>query len=176
MNKERLITLTGIILAAAASRLLPHPYNFTPVAAIALFSGAQFDRKWLAFFVPLAALVLSDAVIGFYEFAQMLATYAGFAAVVCLGFLIRRHQNFFSIASATVAGAIAFFLITNCSLWINPSMYPKSFEGVMQGYVAGLPFFQNTLLSDIFYSALLFGGFALAERKYSVLKANIATA
>lgn len=170
MNKERLIALSLMILAAAASRLVPHPYNFTPVAAIALFAGATFERKSLAFVVPMAALFLSDAVIGFYDFWEMAATYGGFAAVVCIGFLVHRHRRFAPLALATLVGAIVFFLITNCNLLVNPSLYPHTFDGLMQGYVAGIPFFRNTLLSDIFYSVLLFGGFALAERKYSWLQ------
>ncbi len=170
MNKERLLTLSLIVLVATASRLLPHAPNFTPIAAIALFAGARFEHKWQAFAVPFAALLLSDAVIGFYEWQQMLATYTGFAAVVCLGFLIRGKDSFLPIAAATLNGAVLFFLITNCSLWIHPGLYPATLDGVMQGYVAGIPFFSNTLLSDIFYSLLLFGGFALAERKYPRLR------
>lgn len=172
MNKERLVTLSIVILVAAASRLLPHPYNFTPVAAIALFSGAQFERKSLAFVVPFAALLLSDAVLGFYVLSEMMVTYAGFAAVVCIGFIIRGRQQFSPIAVGTLAGAVTFFLITNCALWINPNLYPQNLNGLMQGYAAGIPFFWNTLLSDIFYSALLFGGFALAESKYTWLKVS----
>lgn len=170
MNTQRLIALSLMILAAASSRLIPHLPNFTPVAAIALFSGAMFERKWLAFVVPFAALLLSDAMLGFYALPEMAATYAGFAAVVCIGFLVRRHPQFVPVAFATLAGAVTFFLITNCNLWINPALYPHTLQGLVEGYVAGLPFFRNTLTSDIFYSALLFGGFALAERRYAWLK------
>lgn len=170
MNKQRLTTLCLMILAAALSRLLPHPYNFTPVAAIALFAGAKFENKALAFAVPIAALLLSDLFIGFYGMLEMLVTYSGFVAVVCIGFLVKNNQKLLPLSMATFAGAVTFFLITNCSLWINPGLYPANFDGLIQGYVAGLPFFQNTLLSDIFYSVLLFGGFSLAERKYSGLR------
>lgn len=170
MNIERLVTLTLIILAASVSRLIPHPYNFTPVAAIALFAGATFERKSLAFIVPLLAVLLSDAVIGFYEPLQMLATYSGFIAVTCVGFLVRNNHKILPLAAATVSGAVIFFVITNCSLWVEPSLYPKNFDGLVQGYVAGIPFFQNTLLSDIFYSVLLFGSFAFAERRFTGLQ------
>lgn len=170
MNKERLIALTLIILTAAASRLLPHPPNVAPIAAIALFAGAQFERKWLAFAVPLLALVISDMVIGFYD--QVAVTYLAFAVIVCLGFALRGHQRFLPIAGATLAGSVLFFLTTNCALWIHNDLYPKTLEGVMQGYTAALPFFRNTLLGDAFYSALLFGGFALAERRMAWLKSR----
>lgn len=170
MNTPRLMTLSLMILAAAASRLIPHLPNFTPVAAMALFAGAEFERKWHAFVVPFAALLLSDAVLGFYGLSEMAATYAGFAAVVCIGFAVRRHPQFVPIACATLAGALAFFLITNCALLVNPGLYPHNLQGLMEGYIAGLPFFRNTLASDILYSAVLFGGLALAERKYAWLK------
>jgi hypothetical protein len=172
MNKERLITLSLMIFAAAASRLVPHPYNFTPVAAMALFAGATFERKWSAFAIPLLALLLSDAVLGFYGLKEMLVTYFGFAAIVCIGFLVRGRPQVMPIALATLSGAVTFFLITNCAFLINTSLYPQTLDGLVQGYVAGVPFFRNTLLSDIFYSTLLFGGFLLAEHKYAWLKVS----
>ena len=168
MNKERLITLTLIIFAAAASRLLPHPANVAPIAAIALFSGAQFERKWLAFAVPLAALVISDAIIGFYP--QMYITYIAFALVTCIGFALKNRQRPLPIAVATLSGSVAFFLITNFALWNGYNLYPHTWAGVVEGYFAALPFFQQTVLGDLFYAALLFGGFALAERKYPRLR------
>lgn len=169
MNRERLITLTLIVLAAAASRLLPHAPNVAPIAAIALFGGAQFERKWLAFAVPFLALLLSDAVIGFYE--QMWVTYLAFAAVVCIGFALRGRLRFLPVTGAAVLSSALFFLITNCALWLPYDIYPKTAAGVLLGYEAALPFFRNTLLGDLFYTALLFGGFALAERKLTWLKA-----
>lgn len=167
MNKERLITLSLMVVAAAVSRLAPHPYNFTPVAAIALFSGAQFERRSLAFAVPLLALLLSDVVIGFY--AQMWVVYAAFALIVCIGFALRGRAQFLPVAIGTLSGAILFFLMTNFAPLVGNQLYPQNLDGILQSYAAGIPFFRNTLLSDIFYSALLFGGFALAERRYSRL-------
>lgn len=170
MNKQRLIALSLMILAAALSRLVPHLPNFTAVAAIALFSGAMFERKWMAFVVPFAALLLSDAVLGFYGLSEMIATYIGFAAVVLIGFAVRGRPQLVPVAFATLAGAVAFFLITNCALLVNPGLYPHTLQGLMEGYVAGIPFFRNTLVSDMLYSILLFGGLMLAERRYAWLK------
>jgi len=168
MNKERLFTLTLIILAAAASRLLPHPDNVTPIAAIALFAGAHFERKWLAFFVPLSAMLLSNAIIGFYD--QMYVTYIAFALIVCIGFVLRGKRTFLPVVLATLAGSVSFFLITNCALWIHNDLYPKTIDGIITGYVMAIPFFKNTLIGDLFYSGLLFGGFALAERRFTRLQ------
>lgn len=168
MNKERLIALSLIVLAAAASRLLPHPENVTPVAALALFAGAQFERKWLAFAVPLAAVFLSDIVIGFYS--QMWVTYAAFAVITTLGFTLQNHMGILRVAGTALAGSVLFFLITNCALIMHGELYPATWEGMMASYTAALPFFRNTLLGDLFYAALLFGGFALAERRYARLR------
>ncbi len=168
MNRERLITLSLIILAAAVSRILPHPVNVTPIAALALFAGAQFERRWLAFAVPMLAMFLSDAVIGFYS--QMWVTYVAFAVIVCLGFALRGRISPLPVVGTVLAGSVLFFLISNCALVMHGELYPANFEGMMASYTAALPFFRNTLLGDMFYAALLFGGFALAERKYSWLR------
>src|SRR5437588_720532 len=107
MNKTRFVMLMGMILAAAASRLIPHPPNFTPIAAIALFGGAGFANKRAAFLVPLAGLFLSDLVFGFYGITPVV--YGAFALTVCLGFWVRRHHSVQRIALAAVASAILFF-------------------------------------------------------------------
>lgn len=168
MNKERLVTLSLIIIFAAASRLLPHPANVTPVAALALFAGAQFERKWLAFAVPLAAMLLSDLVIGFYP--GMWVTYLAFAAIACIGFALRGRARALPVIGASLAGSAAFFLMTNFALWLPHDLYPKTWEGIIAGYIAALPFFTHTVLGDLFYAGLLFGGFTLAERRYSALR------
>lgn len=168
MNKQRLITLSLIVLAAAVSRLLPHPANVAPITAIALFGGAMFERKWMAFVIPLAAMLISDLIIGFY--AQMWVTYLTFALIVCIGFALRGHVRPLPVIGAALGSSILFFLVTNCALWLPYDLYPKTMGGVVDGYIAALPFFRNTLLGDLFYTGLLFGGFTLAERKYTRLR------
>ena len=170
MNKERLVTLTLIILAAATSRILPHPDNVAPIAAIALFAGAHFERKWQAFALPIAAMLASDSIIGFYD--AMWVTYIGFAAVVCIGFLLRQNKSFLRVLGATIGGSVAFFLISNFALWAHHDLYPHTLEGVMESYAMALPFFRNSLIGDLFYTGLLFGGFALAERKFTPLRSS----
>ncbi len=169
MSKERLITLALIILAAAASRLLPHPSNVAPITAIALFAGAHFTNRKLAFAIPLVAMLLSDLIIGFY--AQMWITYLAFAVIVCIGFGLQGRVRPASTLGASLLSSVVFFLITNFALWSHYDLYPQTLEGVMQGYVAALPFLGNSVLGDLFYTALIFGGFALAERKCVRLKA-----
>jgi hypothetical protein len=162
MNKPRFAMLVAMIMAAITSRLIPHPPNFSPVAAIALFGGAQFSSKRAAFLVPLAGLLLSDLVIGFYAIVPIV--YGSFALTVCIGFWVGRG-SVRRIAFASVASAVLFFGLTNFGVWAMGDWYPKTSRGLMDCYVAGIPFFGNTLLSNVFYSALLFGGLAIAENR-----------
>jgi hypothetical protein len=164
MNNPRFTVLAGMILAAAASRLIPHPPNFTPIAALALFGGASFASKRAAFLVPLAGLLLSDLVLGWY--ALMPVVYASFAIIVCLGFWVRRSSSIGRITGATVAGAVLFFVLTNLGVWGLDTLYPRTLAGFAGCYVAAIPFFGNTLVSDLLYSAVLFGGLALAEKRW----------
>lgn len=164
MNKIRFTLLVGMILAGAATRLIPHPPNFTPLAALALFGGASFANKWAAFFVPLVGLFLSDLFLGFYTITPVV--YCSFALITCLGFWLRRRQNIWRIAGATVAGAVLFFVMTNFSVWLIGGLYPRVWASLVDCFVAAIPFFRNTLLSDLLYSALLFGGLALAEKRW----------
>ena len=161
--KSRLGLLIGMIFAAAGMRLLPHPPNFESIGALALFAGAHFDDKRWAFIIPLAAMVLSDAVIGFH--AQMPVVYGTFALVVCMGFFLRERRTALKITSAALAASTLFFVVTNFGVWAFDGLYPRTFEGLVVCYIAAIPFFGNTLAGSLFYTAVLFGGFALAERK-----------
>jgi hypothetical protein len=167
MNKTRFTVLAGMVLAAAVSRLIPHPPNFTPIAALALFGGANFASKRAAFLVSLAGLFLSDLVIGFYAITPVV--YGGFGLITCLGFWLRRRQTVLRLAIATCGGATLFFALTNFGVWLMGGLYPKTWSGLADCFVAAIPFFRNMLLSDVLYSALLFGGFALAEKRWPVL-------
>ncbi len=168
MLSIRLIVLIGVILAAAASRVIPHPPNFTPIAAMALFGGAQFTDRRLAFLVPLSAMFASDLVIGLHRLLPVI--YACFALIVCLGFWVRPRKSALRIAGATLAGSVLFFIVTNFAVWAAGSLYPKTLEGLVTAYVAAIPFFRNTVLGDAVYAAALFGGFALIESMVAALR------
>ncbi len=170
--KEKLFStkfffLTGLILAAVFSRLIPHPPNFAPIAAIALFGGAYFDNKKLAFIVPFIALLISDLVIGFYE--GMWAIYLSFALVVGIGFMLRNRVNTGRVAIAAVSSSVLFFVVTNFAVWVSGFLYPMNFSGLVTCYTAAIPFFHNTLIGDLVYSGALFGLYALAKVKYPSL-------
>jgi len=161
MNR-RIIVLLAAILVAAALRLVPHPPNFTPIGAMALFSGAYLGRRGLAFVAPLAALLLSDVILGFY--AGMGFVYASTALVVLIGWWVSSRRSIARVATAAVAGSVSFFVITNFGMWLFSGFYPLTAAGLAACYVAAIPFFQNSVAGDLFYAAALFGGFALLER------------
>ncbi len=162
MFKPRFVVLLGMVLAAAASRLMPHPPNFTPIAALALFGGACFSNKRAAFFAPLASLFLSDLVLGLYR--GLPVVYGSFAMIVCIGFWLRRRRTWLPIAGAALGSSVLFFVVTNFGVWALESVYPKTTSGLIACYVAAIPFFRNTLLGDALYCLALFGGLALVER------------
>lgn len=168
MLKPRFLALISIILLAAASRLIPHPPNVTPLTAVALFGGAYFSDRRLAFLVPLTALFLSDLILGFYH--HMEVVYLSFALIVAIGLWLQKHRTVFPIACAALASSVLFFVLTNFGVWAFDALYPKTLEGLMACYVAAIPFFRNTLLGDLSYTVVLFGGFALLERRIPVLR------
>jgi len=173
---KRFWVILSLIFTAAAFRLIPHWPNFTPIAAMALFGGAYFGRNYLAFLVPLAAMLISDIFLGFHM--SMIAVYASISATVLLGIIISRKPRLVNIALASIGSTILFFLVTNFAAWLGNPMYSQSFAGLLQSYTAGLiflndgngiSFFMNSLVGDLFYNTVLFGAFALATLKFPVL-------
>lgn len=169
-NHSRLAALLSAILGAAALRLVPHPPNFSPIDAMALFSGAYLGRRAIAFVAPLAALLLSDALLGFYQ--GMATVYSAVALVVVIGWWLSLRRTPLRIAAAAVAGSVTFFVITNLGMWLFSGFYPVTYTGLVACYAAAIPFFQNTLAGDLFYAVLLFGGFRIAELMVPRLRAG----
>ncbi|MDQ7819730.1 MAG: DUF6580 family putative transport protein [Armatimonadota bacterium] len=164
----RVGVLLGLVLAAAASRLLPHPPNVTPVAALALFGGAHFGRLWQACAVPLGAMLLSDLVIGLHALIPFV--YGSLALAVLIGIWVGRRLTPGRVAAGAVGSSVLFFLVTNFGVWAQGALYPRTADGLLAAYVAALPFFRNTVAGDLFYAAVLFGGFALLERAVPALR------
>ena len=158
----RTILIFAMVVLAAAMRLAPHPWNFTPVGAIALFSGAMVPDRRLAFLFPLLLMFATDALIGFNTLSPLV--YSSFLISVGIGRFLNHKRNIFRIGGATSLGALQFFLITNFGVWAFLNSYPRTGGGLAACYLAGIPFFWNTLAGDAVYATLLFGGFALAER------------
>lgn len=168
MRNPRLTTLVTMIVAVAATRLIPHPPNMTSVTALALFGGAYFSNRSLAFVVPLTALLVSDFILGFYQHMEI--TYLSFVLIVCIGFQLQQRRTAPRIAGAALLSAVVFFVVTNFGVWAFDSLYPKTLSGLVACYVAAIPFFRNTLLGDLLYTAILFGGFRLLESRFAALR------
>ena len=163
----RFLVITGMILGAAALRLIPHYPNFTPIAAMALFGGAYFTKKKTAFVVPFAAMLLSDLVLGFH--ATIWAVYLSFALIVMIGFMLKEKVKISNVFLAAVSSAVLFFAVTNFAFWATGLMYPLTFSGLIESYVAAIPFFNYSLLGNLVYTGALFGLFELAQMKFPVL-------
>ena len=164
----QLMTIIAIIFALAMFRLLPHWPNVSPVAAMALFGGAYFGDKRLAFIVPFVALFVSDLILGLHN--TMIFVYAGFAITVAIGFLLKNRVTVTNTAFAAVASSVLFFLLTNFGAWLTSGLYIKSAEGLMQAYVAAIPFFQNSLLGNLVYCVVIFTTYAFLKKHLSGFK------
>ena len=159
----RMGVVTVMILLAAALRIAPHPWNFAPVGAMALFSGAMVRNRWAALALPLAALFAGDVFVGLYSL--MPVVYASYLVYAVIGRWVETRRSAGRIGAGVVLGAAQFFLVTNFAVWaVGIGAYPKTFAGLLACYASGVPYFWNTLGGDALYSVALFGGFALAER------------
>ena len=163
------------ILMGVLSRLMPHPPNFTPIMVIALFGGVYLSKK-IALAVPLAAMIISDMFIGYYEVNLMIFVYGSFLLCVILGFWLKKHKKWNTILGSSIMGGILFFLITNFAVWAFTPWYAKTFSGILQCYLMALPFLKNSLMGNVFYAVLFFGIFELTEawvrRKFIIKKIN----
>ena len=168
----RLMVLTGIVVAAALSRLVPHPPNLTPIAAMALFGGAYVTNRKLAYVLPLGAMLLSDVLLGYTVYGGSVVVYLCILATAVMGRLIRNRRSVLKVGVVTLASSVMFYVVTNFAVWASGSLYPMSWAGLATCYAAALPFFRNSLLGDMGFAAVLFGGFALLETYFTSLQEN----
>jgi hypothetical protein len=157
----RAILVFALIAIAAALRIAPHPWNFTPVGAMALFSGAVIRNRRVAFLFPLLAMFAGDVFVGLHKLIPVV--YASFLLSVAIGCFLQEKRSVIRIGGATFLGALQFFLITNFGVWMFLDSYPHTAAGLLACYFAGLPLFWNTLAGDAVYATTLFGGFAIIE-------------
>lgn len=168
MNRNsKILILAGFVLIAAFSRLIPHPPNFTAIGAMALFGGAYFSKKYLAFLIPLGAMLLTDLVIGFHT--TMIAVYISFALIVMIGFSLRENRKAGNLFLASVSSSVLFFAVTNFAVWGMGTFYPLNFTGLAACFTAAIPFFHYNLVGDLLYTAVLFGCFEFAMFKVPAL-------
>jgi hypothetical protein len=203
---NRSYAVVAMIGVAALCRVIPHPPNFAPITAMALFGGAYFGSRLLAFAVPLGALALSDlmlealtrsgvyrALLGENQSASWLVTgggfysgwwgiYGAFVLIVGVGMLLRKHHSMVPVVGATLFSSCLFFLVTNFQVWAaglthpETALYPPTFGGLMMCYAAGTWFFNYTVIGDLFFVGVLFGSFALAQRRLPEIRRATVTA
>ena len=154
INKN--VFLVSLIFFAILSRFLPHPPNFTPIAAIALLSSKGFDNRWVVFLIPIVSLFISDLFIGLH--ATIPFVYISFILIALLGMYVKKINIVSVLLSSTI-----FFLVSNFGVWLL--YYPISTEGLVQCYTLALPFFLNTVLGDLVYGALLIYPFYALQRR-----------
>lgn len=178
----RLGAIVLLVLVAAATRLMPHPYNFSPLGAIALFSGALLTRRWLAIVLPITAAFASDLVINntlyaeYYEGFVWMAEGSGwmyliYGLIAVLGMFVLRTVSLGRVLGGSLGASILFFIASNFICWPGNPFYAQDLGGLMTCYAAGVPFFPGTVAGDLVYSAALFGGYALLQRYVPELRA-----
>ncbi len=170
-NKMQNLLSFGLILLGVIFRFIPHPPNFAPINAIALFSGYSLQNKFLAFAIPLSIMFVSDLVLGLHS--TIWAVYLSFGIIVLLGFTLRKSFSFKKLTIFAFASSTIFYLVTNFAVWLTSGMYPLTKEGLIQCYIMGLPFYNYSplemfgfsLLGDITYTLVIFGAYKLALKR-----------
>ena len=160
-RKEEILGLF-LVLIGVVLRIMPHPENFTPVTAIALFSGMVLSPA-LALTIPLFVMILSDLFLGSHPLFFL--TWGSFFAVSLIGCFLRNDAGPKKIFFGTLAGSLLFFIVTNLGVFLFQNMYSKSFSGLIECYVMAVPFFRNSLAGDFFYVALFFIVFSLLKSR-----------
>jgi hypothetical protein len=164
-----------IIAFAAGLRLLPHPPNFAPIAAMALFGGVYLNKKY-ALILPLLALFVSDLFLGFYGAPMMSFVYGSFFLTGCIGIFLKSHKRPAVIIASALFSSLLFYLITNFGVWFTGTMYPKTLTGLVNCYVMAIPFFRNTIIGDLIYTSVFFASYEIALRllnpKHKILKSK----
>src|SRR3990172_92758 len=150
------------VIIGVLARLIPHPVNFAPILAIALFGGTYLNRK-TALWVPLLALVISDLFLGTYSPLLMLFVYSSTLASGLLGLWLRNHKNVLNIIGTSLVSAVIFYLFSNLGVWIMPSGYLHNWAGLIECYVMAIPFLKNSVASNLIYTAVFFGAYEMAQ-------------
>lgn len=168
-NKAPLIACVSLILFAALTRVIPHPWNTTAIGALALFSGAYLTSRWTAVAVTLASLFLTDLVLGFHS--TMPYVYGAFALITLISYSQLKEKKWSLIGSWSVASTLLFFLISNFGVWAQGGFYTKTAQGLVECYVAGIPFLGNQVVGDLFFVGVLFGLQQMVTAKSAAVQA-----
>lgn len=183
LSKNSSIFAISAITIISLTRFLPHPPNFTALGAMAIFGGAIFSSNILRYAVPLLALFFTDVILNnfvyqisndfvlFYE--GFAFTYLGIALIVLLSATFLKKLKAVHIFGTSIVASFVFFVVSNFGVWMSGMLYPKTIEGLIGCYVAGLPYLLNGLAGDLFYSGVLFGAYYLASEKLQLQKSFV---
>ncbi|MCI5081453.1 MAG: hypothetical protein MRY78_07180 [Saprospiraceae bacterium] len=176
-SNSKIVLLIGIIVLAALSRIVPHVWNVTPIAAMALFGAAYFPNKWYAIGIPFVAMWLGDLYLvnavyapmypdyygeGFHFFGEP-SVYLSFLLIAGVGFWLLKKVNIKNLLGASLLASVVFFLVTNFGSWLSYPIYTKDLTGLLTCYAAGIPFFRYTVFGDLFFVTVLFGSYELIK-------------
>jgi hypothetical protein len=152
----------ALILSGVLMRVMPHPANFAPIAALAIFGGSVLPKK-VAIWVPLGAMMISDAFIGFYSLMPLI--WACYLVIALASSRWLRSPSFTRVGTMTISASVFFYIVTNFGVWATSGMYAHTLSGLVNCYTLALPFFRNTLLSDAIYTSAIFGIYSYATRR-----------
>lgn len=171
--------ILGMLILTSLSRLLPHPWNFSPLGAMAIFGGATIGHRFLNVLIPLFLVWFSDLMVNnilyksyFNDFVWIYDgfywQYGSYLIISFLAYYAIKSLKFYRIILYSIFSSLLFYLISNFGVWASGGLYSPDFQGLISCYVAGLPFFKGNLLGDLVYTSVLFGVYYLAGRKISV--------
>lgn len=160
----------SLVVVGVVLRVTPHPWNFAPIGAIALFAGAHFERRASGFLIPLSTMFIGDTILELFTsegyHSLMGVVYATYALIAVMGIAIRdKRTSVLAVGGASVAASVIFFLVTNFAVWPRSPLYTKDLAGLVACYVAAIPYFGSTLISDALFTSIFFGAFAVMERR-----------
>ncbi len=162
--KNTFLPVVLLIILAAITRFIPHPFNFTAVGAMALFSGANFKDKRFAYLMPIGVMLITDLFLGFHF--SILPVYACFAFTVWMGTRISSKQNVMNVSGSSIISSVVFFLVTNLPFWyLDQHLYPMNLQGTFMSYTMALPFFSNQIIGDLFFNGVMFSVYHLVVLK-----------
>lgn len=183
-NYKGILLVLAMIFIAAFSRLIPHLPNFTAVGAMALFGSAYFSKKYLAILAPIAALWISDLAINNIVYAEFhesfvwfqsyqLYTFLPIVLITILGFVLFKKVSPAKVLTGSIASSLIFFAISNFGTWLSPfSLFTKDAAGLVNTYIAGLPFLRNDFVATVLFSTVLFSAYYIITQKFPTLSLN----
>ena len=174
--------ITTCIILVMCSRIVPHIWNFTPVGAVCLFGSAYFEKKWQAYFVPLFAIWASDIYMNNVIYGQnntftlfydgFYWQYIAYILIIFIAAFLFQKINVVRVLGGSLLATFLFFFISNFGVWVGSGMYAKTLLGLIECYIAAIPFLWATFTSDLLYSSVLFGSFSFAQKKIPLLQTS----